>query len=29
LRAFEAGREAEGLAAKTADDASAIAWRFA
>ena len=29
LRAFEAGREPEGLAAKTADDASAIAWRFA
>jgi hypothetical protein len=28
LRAFEAGREAEGRAAKTADDASAIAWRF-
>jgi hypothetical protein len=29
LRAFEAGREADGLAVKTADDASAIAWRFA
>ena len=29
LRAFEAGKEAAGLAAKTADDASAIAWRFA
>jgi len=29
LRAFEAGRIAAGLAAKTADDASAIAWRFA
>jgi len=29
LRAFEASRDAEGLAAKTADDASAIAWRFA
>ncbi|KGF81776.1 hypothetical protein IA69_11000 [Massilia sp. JS1662] len=28
LRAFEAGKEAAGLAAKTADDASAIAWRF-
>ncbi|MFJ1467203.1 hypothetical protein [Massilia orientalis] len=28
LRAFEAGKEAVGLAAKTADDASAIAWRF-
>lgn len=29
LRAFEAGKEAAGLAAKPADDASAIAWRFA
>lgn len=29
LRAFEAGKESAGLAAKTADDASAIAWRFA
>lgn len=29
LRAFEAGKEAAGLGAKTADDASAIAWRFA
>ena len=28
LRAFEAGKGAAGLAAKTADDASAIAWRF-
>jgi hypothetical protein len=28
LRAFEAGKEAAGLAAKAADDASAIAWRF-
>jgi hypothetical protein len=28
LRAFEAGKEAAGLAAKTADDASAIVWRF-
>jgi hypothetical protein len=28
LRAFEAGKEAAGLAAKTADDASAIAWRL-
>jgi len=28
LRAFEAGKDAAGLAAKTADDASAIAWRF-
>jgi hypothetical protein len=28
LRAFEAGKEAAGLAAKTADDASAIAWHF-
>jgi len=28
LRAFEAGKKAAGLAAKTADDASAIAWHF-
>jgi hypothetical protein len=28
LRAFEAGKEAAGLGVKTADDASAIAWRF-
>jgi hypothetical protein len=28
LRAFEAGSAAAGLAAKTADDASAVCWRF-
>ena len=28
LRAFEAGKDAAGLGVKTADDATAIAWRF-